>query len=81
MKTTRDIADAVLNDARRIAAAEGTTLRALIEDGLRHVLAERERRPAFRLRRATFGGTGLQPHVAEGSWQQIRELAYEGRGA
>jgi hypothetical protein len=81
MKTTIDIAEAVLNDAKRLAAAEGTTLRALIEDGLRRVLAERERRAAFRLRRTTFGGAGLQPHVAEGSWQQIRELAYEGRGA
>jgi hypothetical protein len=81
VKTTIEIAEPLLNDAKRLAAAEGTTLRALIEDGLRHVLAERERRPAFRLRRATFGGTGLQPHVAEGSWQLVRELAYDGRGA
>jgi Arc/MetJ family transcription regulator len=81
MKTTIDIADPLLARAKQVAAAEGVTLRELVEDGLRQVLEERERRPAFRLRRATFRGHGLQPDVAEGSWQRIRDLAYEGRGA
>jgi Arc/MetJ family transcription regulator len=80
MKTTVDIADALLEKAKRIAAKEGTTVRALIEQGLRRALAERARGGKFRLRRATFKGRGLQPGVKELSWERVRELAYEGRG-
>jgi len=81
MKTTIDIAEPLLTRAKQVAATEGVTLRELVEDGLRQVLEERERRPAFRLRQATFRGQGLQPDVAAGSWERLRELAYEGRGA
>ena len=35
---------------------------------------------AFRLRKASFKGQGLQPGVAGASWERIREMAYEGRG-
>ena len=80
MKTTVDIADAVLKEARAVARREGTTVRALIEEGLRRVLEEHEHRPEFSLRRASFKGKGLQPDVREGSWERIRELIYEGRG-
>jgi len=80
MKTTIEIADALLKQAKRVAAKEGTTVRALIEQGLRRALAERKRRGGFRLRRATFKGRGLQPGVMELSWERVRELAYEGRG-
>jgi hypothetical protein len=80
MKTTVEIADSLLEEARKVAARQGTTVRALIEEGLRRVLAERKRRGAFRLRKATFKGEGLQPQVAGASWERIRDLAYEGRG-
>jgi hypothetical protein len=80
MKTTVEIPDALLDEARRLATRQGTTLRALIEQGLRRVIAERKRASAFRLRKATFKGEGLQPHVAGASWERIRDIAYEGRG-
>jgi Arc/MetJ family transcription regulator len=80
MKTTIDIADALLDEAKRVAAKEGTTVRALVEQGLRRALAERRRGGRFRLRRASFRGKGLQPGVRELGWERIRELAYEGRG-
>ena len=70
----------MLEEAKRLAAREGTTLRALIEEGLRRILAERKRTGAFRLRKATFKGDGLQPAVAGSSWDRLREMAYEGRG-
>jgi hypothetical protein len=44
------------------------------------VISERKRRSSFRLRKATFKGKGLQAHLTGASWEQIRELSYEGRG-
>lgn len=80
VKTTVDISDELLSAAKRLAANEGSTLRALIEDGLREVLARRERSAGFRLRDASFAGKGLQQGLAEDDWQRIREISYEGRG-
>ena len=80
MKTTIEIPDPLLAEARRAAEKAGVTLRALVEEGLRRVLRER-RAEGFRLRRATFKGKGVQPGVREGGWERVRDLAYEGRGA
>ena len=80
MKTTIEIADALLEEARRVADAEGLTLRTLVEAGLRRELAGRPGKRRFELRRASFRGEGLQAGLSEGSWEQIRELAYEGCG-
>ena len=82
MKTTIEIADALLADAKRVAAREGLTVRALVEQGLRRVMEERRRgAPGFKLRKASQKGRGLQPGVDGASFDRLRELAYEGRGA
>ena len=81
MKTTVEIADSLLAEARKVASRERTTVRALMEEGLRRLLKERGQRARFRLRKATFKGKGLHPDVAEGSWERIRDMIYEGRGA
>ncbi len=82
MKTTVEISDQALQEAKRVAAQEGTTLRALLEDGLRRVLAERRRRRAgFRLRKVTFKGRGMSPEFAGASWAEMRDAAYRGHGA
>ena len=80
MKTTIQIPDSLFEQARRIASREHTTLKSLVEQGLRRVVAERQRGSAFRLRKVTFKGSGLQPELAGASWEQIRALSYEGRG-
>jgi hypothetical protein len=80
MKTTIQIPDSLLEDARKVAAKERTTLKALVEEGLRLIIAKRKRSSVFRLRKASFKGTGLQPHLAGASWDEIREKIYEGRG-
>lgn len=81
MKTTIDIADALLAQARDTAAREGTTVRALVEEGLRDVLARhRKRRARFELRDASFGGEGLQPGVDLTDWAAISSEIYGGRG-
>ena len=58
MKTTIEISDSLLETARQVACWEKTTVRALVEEGLRRVIAERERSRGFRLRKATFRGAG-----------------------
>ena len=80
MKTTIDIADSVLDQARRVAARRGTTVRALVETGLRQVIAQSRKEASFTLRDASFKGRGLQPGLDEGSWKRLRDMAYEGRG-
>jgi hypothetical protein len=80
MKMTVEIADSLLEEARKVAARDGTSLRILIEEGLRRVVAQRKRGRTFRLRKATFKGNGLQPGVAAATWDRIREMADEGRG-
>ncbi len=80
MKTTVEISDELAKAAKEQAAREKTSLRALIEAGLRAVLRERSRRGRFQLRDASFRGNGLRPEFRSGSWERIREAAYEGRG-
>ena len=81
MKTTIEIADSLLKEAKKRAARERTTVRALVESGLRQVLAQKKSRGgSFQLRDATFKGKGLAPGVGSESWERIREIAYEGRG-
>jgi hypothetical protein len=80
MKTTVHIPDSLLKEARKIANQERTTIKALIEEGLRRTIDERKKKGVFRLRKATFKGNGLQPDAAGASWEKIREMSYEGRG-
>lgn len=80
MKTTVEIADSLLRDARKVAARERTTLRALVEQGLRHVVAEKKQGSSFRPRKATFKGRGLHPEFEDAGWDSLRALIYEGRG-
>ena len=77
MKTTVDIADPLLREAKRAAAQAGTTLRELIETGLRRVLDERRAatRP-FKLRDVRNRHAVLQPDIRPGDWAQVRDLAY-----
>lgn len=81
MKTTIDIADALLDEARTVAEQERTTLRALIEEGLREALGRRSaQRKPFVLRDGSFHGNGLHPDIRPGDWDQMLSLIYEGRG-
>jgi hypothetical protein len=81
MKTTIDISDPLLSAARKIAARDGTTLRELVEQGLRRVVADKKEKRPFKLRDASFkGGKGLQPEFAGAVWDEIRRAIYEGHG-
>jgi predicted DNA-binding ribbon-helix-helix protein len=80
MKTTIELADPLLDEARKVARREGTTVRALVEQGLRQVPAQKRRGTGFRLRDTSFAGDGLRPELEHASWDRLRELACEERG-
>ena len=82
MKTTIDIADALLERAKRLAAQRATTLKQVIEDALREELRKGARPPTQpRLVTHSVRGRGLKAGLSWDDWQQLRDLAYEGRGA
>jgi hypothetical protein len=81
MKTTVEISDSLLREARKRATREGVTLRTLMERGLHRVLAETKLETPFRLRRASFKGRGLQAEVKEMVWSELRDEIYKDRGA
>lgn len=49
MKTTIEISDAIFEAAKSLAAADGVTLRSLVEEGLRRVLIERAAGTGFEM--------------------------------
>lgn len=82
MRTTVDVSDALLADAKREAARRGVPLRTLVEEGLRHELAAAETRStSFRLRDGSFHGRGMNPEFAYGGWDTIRDTIYAEYGA
>ncbi len=80
MKTTLDISDPLFKAAKQAARRDGTTIRALVEQGLREVLARRGNRQSFQLRDASVGGSEMPSGTRQMSWEQIRALAYGDRG-
>lgn len=76
MKTTIDIPDALLEEAREVARREQTTLRELVETGLRGALTGRHQAADFRLRDARVDGRGLQAGFRGATGAEILEAAY-----
>ena len=80
MKTTMEIADSLLREAKAVARRERTTVRALVEARLRSVLKSRRKPASFKVRDASFGGQGMQPEFRAERWADVRDAIYEGRG-
>jgi len=80
MKTTMEISDSLMARAKRLAQRERTTVRSLVEEGLRAVIEKRSSAGEFRLRNASFAGRGLRAEFADGDFERVRDAAYEGRG-
>lgn len=79
MKTTIEIADALLVEAKRVAAERRTTLRALVEEGLRTTLAEKGDQKPFRLEDGSVGGNGPTPEWERATWDEKLEIIYGDR--
>lgn len=76
MKTTLDIQDALLERAKRHARRVHRPLRAIVEEGLRRVLADATPRGAFRLRDASVGDPDAPDPLEALSWQDLRAEIY-----
>jgi Arc/MetJ family transcription regulator len=76
MKTTIDIADDLLERAKRQAQREKRTLKDVVEEALRRQLAATGPKTKFKYRPHTVKGKGLQQGVSEGDWERIRDLIY-----
>ena len=81
MKTTIDIADDLLRQAKQVSRERCVTLRELVSEGLWYVIEKNEAKPAFHAQAVTFGGKGLAPEFRQASWGAIRDAAYEGHGS
>lgn len=74
MKTTIEISDALFTTAKAFARSRQTSLRALVEEGLRRILSEasEQPKPAFKLKDARVHGQEvLLPNPRD--WQQLEE--------
>jgi thiamine monophosphate kinase len=81
MKTTIDISDSLLAEAKALAREQNVTLRCLTEEGLRRIIEDRRQRKSHRIKPVTFQGRGLSEEFRGASWERIRDEAYEGRGS
>jgi hypothetical protein len=80
MKTTIEMSDPLFKSAKELAQRSQTTLRALIEEGLRRVISDSQvnAKLAFKLKDASVGGkVVLMPEPER--WQQLEEEHVIGR--
>lgn len=81
MKTTIDIADNILEQSRRLARKNKTTLRDMVEEGLLLVSERYQKAMSVDLHPVTVKGTGVRKVFRDVSWEKIRHAAYQGHGA
>jgi hypothetical protein len=76
MKTTLDIQDALLERAKRHARRVRRPLRAIVEEGLRRVLSERQPPSGYTLADASVGDPNAPDPLEALSWQDLRAEIY-----
>ena len=81
MKTTIEIPDDLMKAAKALARKRGTTLKSIIERGIRTTLKEEQRRAQFQLTDKSVKGRGLQDDFQHAKWADIRDAAYRERGS
>lgn len=81
MKTTVDIADNILERARKFSKAESIPLKVLVEEGLQSVLERRAQSHPPEIHPVTFNGNGLSKEFQDAPWSKLRDAAYAGHGA
>ncbi len=79
MKTTIDIADALLARAKRHAKRSGIPLRAVVEEGIRRVLAAEDAPTTYRLPDLSVGDARDENPLERMSWPDLRDAIYGDR--
>ncbi len=79
MRTTVDLPDELLLEVQRIAHEQQRTMRSVMEEALRSMIAKYQRAQAFELSDASVGGHGLQPAFRDADWDELRVAAYGSR--
>ena len=79
MKTTVEINDALLGRARLRAKETGQPLRAVIEDGLRQLLAKPLPKTSYKMKDCRYGNPEDPDSMRNLTWEEIRDIIYEGR--
>ena len=74
MKTTIEVSDALFSSAKEFASKSQTTMRALVEEGLRRVLVDSQpkAKPAFKLKDARVHGKAILISDPR-RWQELEE--------
>ena len=81
MKTTIDIAPSILQEAKKAARQENKTLKQLVEEGLKFMLARKKIKFAeIKLVDLPKCGGGFRDEFKNADWSKIREEIYKGRG-
>ena len=80
MKITIELPDDLLKCSKAVARRENSTLKALVEEGLRLALRARTRMHAAPYAVQPFQGGGLTPEFAAAGWDRIRGEIYRDRG-
>ena len=76
MKTTLDIQDQILRRAKRLSKQCGRPLRALVEEGLRHVLETHTSKSTYDFPDCSVGEAGGANPLEQLSWQELRAEIY-----
>ena len=79
MKTTIDIADALLVRAKRHAQRSGIPLRAVVEEGIRRVLAAEDVPTPYQLPDLSVGDARDPNPLESMSWPDLRDEIYGAR--
>ena len=78
MKTTIDIADALLARAKRHAQRSGVPLRAVVEEGIRRVLSAQDSPTSYQLPDLSVGNARDANPLESMSWPELRDEIYGG---
>jgi hypothetical protein len=80
MKTTIELPDDLLERCKAVARRENSTLKALLEEGLRMALRARAPKPTTPFVVQPFHGDGLTPEFSAAGWDKVRDEIYRDRG-
>jgi hypothetical protein len=79
MKTTIELPNDLLERSKAVARSENSTLKALVEEGLRLAPRARTRKRATPFEMQPFQGDGLSAEFASAGWEQVRDEIYRDR--